>query len=79
MDKKEMETRDNLQRQLNLFENILKASSVEEIFMLRDKSGLFEQRPLKKANQKTLEEFKELAKESVETIKNILGENNGNN
>ena len=79
MDQEEIEIRINFKKQLELFENILKASSVEEVFTFREQSGLFTSAPSERVKEKSLEELKELAKESVETIKNILGEENGNN
>jgi coenzyme F420-reducing hydrogenase alpha subunit len=75
----EIEIINNAKRQLKLFEDILKASSVEEIFTLRNNSGLFKTELSEKAKQTSLEEYKELAKESIETFKRILGEENGNN
>ncbi len=77
--KEEIEIIDNIKKQLKFFEDILKASSVEEVFTLRDNSGLFERNLSEKTKQKSLEEYKELAKESIETFKILLGEENGNN
>lgn len=77
--KKELETIENLNQQLKLFQDILNARNVEEVFDLRKKSGLFRNKVSNKDKQKTIEEYKELAQESVETLKRIIGETNGNN
>ncbi len=82
----ETKTREQLERTLKLLErqvkfaqDILKANNVEEVFDLRKKSGLFKNEVSNSAKQKTIEEYKNLAQESIETLNRIIGENNGNN
>ena len=75
----EIETKKQLEKQLKFAQDILKANNVEEVFDLRKKSGLFKNEVSNSAKQKTIEEYKNLAHETIEILNTIIGENNGNN
>jgi hypothetical protein len=77
--KEELEIIEKLNKQIKFCQDILNANNVEEVFNLREKSGLFRHRVFSKAEQKTIEEYKAMAQESIEKLKKTIGEINGNN